>query len=497
MSSAVLILLPMILPLAAGFFVIEAGFKDDLKRNIFIEAAACLTALLVFCAIFLAGSEPVTIFSFTRGFSVTFRMDRMAALFAGMISLMWPLVLLYAFSYMAHDPGRNSFLGFYLMTYGITLGVALSADLITLYVFFEMLTLVTLPLVAHYRDHESMYAGRLYAAYTIGGASLAFIPVVMITLRSEGGTFIYGGAITQPLSGTMISILFLFGFFGFGVKAALFPLHGWLPKASVAPTPVTALLHAVAVVNSGVFSVMRITYYSFGADILRGSAAQDIAVFAAAFTMVFAAVMALKERHFKRRLAYSTVSNLSYMLFGTALMTPAGFLGGLSHMVFHSVIKMSLFLCAGAFMHVTGKEYIYEVDGVGRKMPVTFGIYTAGALSLTGIPLFCGFISKWQLFTAGASAGTKAGYVGVAALLISAFLCAMYTLTISIRAFFPQVMNPAGNTGTGTKAWTKEEIREADALMLIPMLFFAALNILIGIFPGPVMGFLGMIANGL
>lgn len=488
-----MVLLPMILPMLAGIICIHSGFRDDLKRSIFLEAAALLTTLAVVAAILYSGGEPVTIFSFTRGFSVTFRIDRMAALFAFMVSVMWPMVLLYAFSYMEHDGRKNSFFGFYMITYGVTLGVAFSADLITMYVFFEILTLITIPLVAHYQNHESMYAGRLYAAYTIGGASLAFIPVVMLTLWSDGGQFIYGGAVKSPAGPLMMGLLYLFGFFGFGVKAAIFPLHDWLPRASVAPTPVTALLHAVAVVNSGVFSVMRLTYYSFGADLIRGTWAQDISIAAASFTMVFAAVMALRERHFKRRLAYSTVSNLSYMLFGVALMTPAGFEGGLAHMVFHSVIKMSLFLCAGAFMHVTGKEYIYEVDGIGRKMPLTFGIYTAGALSLTGIPLFCGFISKWQLFTAGAAAGTVMSYIGVAALITSAFLCAMYTLTVSIRAFFPrrrlaaQSGNEAGHEG----------IREADVMMLAPMALFAFINIFFGLWPEPLMRFLSMIANGL
>ena len=488
-----MVLLPMILPVLAGIICIHSGFRSDRKRNIFLEAAACLTTAAVIAAIFCSGGEPVTLFSFTRGFSVTFRIDRMAALFAFMVSVMWPMVLLYAFSYMEHDGRKNSFFGFYMITYGVTLGVAFSADLITMYVFFEILTLITIPLVAHYQNHESLYAGRLYAAYTIGGASLAFIPVVMLTLWSNGGQFVYGGVIMREAGPRMLGILYLFGFFGFGVKAALFPLHAWLPRASVAPTPVTALLHAVAVVNSGVFSVMRLTYYSFGADLMRGTAAQDISIAAASFTMVFAAVMALKERHFKRRLAYSTVSNLSYMLFGVALMTPAGFTGGLAHMVFHSVIKMSLFLCAGAFMHVTGKEYIYEIDGVGKKMPLTFGIYTAGALSLTGIPLFCGFISKWQLFTAGAAAGAAAGsampYIGVAALIVSAFLCAMYTLTVSIRAFFPQ------HRQTGTDSFAG--VREADLRMLFPMALFAVINIVFGLWPEPLMRFLGMIANGL
>ena len=220
---------------------------------------------------------------------------------------------------------------------------------------------------------------------------------------------------------------------------------------------------------------------------MRGSTEQVICTGAAVFTLVFGAAMALRERHFKRRLAYSTVSNLSYMLFGVLLMTPEGLLGGLTHMLFHSIIKMVLFLCAGAFMHVTGREYIYEINGIGRKMPVTFTLYTLSALSLTGIPLFCGFISKWKLLTAGISSGQTVGLVGMAGLIISAFLCAMYTLNVSIRAFFP--MKGTDRSGSGG-------IKEAGVLMLIPICVFSVFNILFGVYPGPVISFLEKIAQG-
>ena len=299
--------------------------------------------------------------------------------------------------------------------------------------------------------------------------------------------FEYGGSLGDLFSPGLMRIMFLFGFFGFGTKAAVFPLFHWLPQASAAPTPVTALLHAVAVVNSGVYAVIRLAWYAYGPELMRGSTEQVICTGAAVFTLVFGAAMALRERHFKRRLAYSTVSNLSYMLFGVLLMTPEGLLGGLTHMLFHSIIKMVLFLCAGAFMHVTGREYIYEINGIGRKMPVTFTLYTLSALSLTGIPLFCGFISKWKLLTAGISSGQTVGLVGMAGLIISAFLCAMYTLNVSIRAFFP--MKGTDRSGSGG-------IKEAGVLMLIPICVFSVFNILFGVYPGPVISFLEKIAQG-
>ncbi|MDO4805259.1 MAG: proton-conducting transporter membrane subunit [Lachnospiraceae bacterium] len=483
-----LILVPILLPVLGGFALLISPVRDDHKRNIICEALVCATSAAVWLVLALGPQTPVMVYSFIEGFAINFEVDGPAMLFAGMVSTMWPLVLLYAFDYMEHSVRKNGFFAFYVMTYGITLGIAFAADLVTMYVFFEMLTLVTLPLVAHYQDHAGLFAGRRYAAYCIGGAGLAFVTVVMGTMNG-GGDFTYGGSLSNVFSDDLMRIVFLFGFFGFGTKAAIFPLQNWLPQASVAPTPVTALLHAVAVVNSGVFAVMRLAWYVYGPEILLGSKVQNVCLVAAEFTLLFGAVMALKERHFKRRLAYSTVSNLSYMLYGILLMTPAGLLGGLAHMLFHGIIKMSLFLCAGAFMHVTGKEYIYEVNGVGRRMPWTFAFYTMGAFSLTGIPLFCGFISKWKLITAGIGAMTPVSIVGTVCLIAAAFLCAMYTINVSIRAFFPM-------KGTDRYAGLAGR-KEAGWRMLVPIGFFAVLNVVFGLFSGPIIRFLENIATGM
>ncbi len=482
-----MILLPILLPAAGGFFLLLAHFKNEKTRNILAEAIVVLTSVIMWSLLLQGSREAVTLFSFANGYSLSFHIDGLSMLFAGMVSFMWPLVMLYAFSYMRGDSRGNSFFSFYVMTFGITLGLALSANILTMYVFFEMLTLVTIPLVCHYQDRDSMFAGRLYAAYVIGGASLGFFAVIVASVYG-GGAFCYGGSLAGTYAADIAQIAFLLGFFGFGVKAAVFPLHVWLPVASVAPTPVTALLHAVAVVNSGVFAIMRLTWYSFGPELIRGTWVQTVCLLTASFTLVFAAVQALRQRHFKRRLAYSTVSNLSYMLYGVMLLTPMGFQGGMAHMLFHGIIKMSLFLCAGAFMHVTGKSYIYEINGVGRKMPFTFIFYTLGALSLTGIPLFCGFVSKWQLLTAGLEAGGLWAFIGILCLIAAAFLCAMYTLTVSIRAFFPM---------KGTDNYAPGGRKDADLLMLAPIAVFGVINIVFGVYPGPVMSFLEKISQGL
>ena len=485
--NPVILLLPILLPIIGGALIVPIRFKSDRARNLYSELIVILTSVSIWICLLCLHGQPVTVYSFTSGFSITFAVDGLGSVFAGMISLMWPLVMFYAFSYMEEAKRKNSFFAFYVMTYGAAAGIAFSANMITMYVFYEMLTLVTIPLVTHYGDHASMYAGRKYAAYTIGGASLAFFAVVLTTMNSSGGTFTYGGCLSGNYSETVMRIAFVFGFFGFGAKAAVFPLHEWLPTASVAPTPVTALLHAVAVVNAGAFAVMRITWYVFGTGLLLGSREQIFCLLIASFSLVYGAVESVRERHFKRRLAYSTMSNLSYMLFGVMLMTTAGFYAGIAHMVFHGIIKMSLFLCAGAFMHKREKAYIYEVNGVGRVMPVTFICYTLGALSLTGIPMFCGFVSKWELMRAGAASGTVYGAVGVIALVLSAFLCAVYTLTISVRAFF---------TAKEKDLYIGAARDDADMRMLVPIVVFTAVNVVLGVCPGLIMPLFEKIATG-
>ena len=480
------IIISIVFPIVSGVLLISRRSVTERGRRIYCEVVACLTSAIVWWVLCHGCADAFSLYSFTRGFRLSLGLDGPGMLFAGMVSSMWPLVTLYAFEYMEKAVHKNSFFGFYIMTYGVTLGVAFSGNLLTLYVFYELLSLVTIPLVAHYQDRESMYAGRVYAAYVIGGAAMAFFPTVVMTMFTRGG-FIWGGYSFSALSLNYMLILWLFGFFGFGVKAAVVPFHAWLPEAAVAPTPVTALLHAVAVVNTGVFAVTRLTWYVFSPQRLYGTWAQIVALIISSVTLLYASARALRERHFKKKLAYSTVSNLSYMLFGIMLLTPDGLEAGLLHMLFHGIIKMSLFLCAGAFIHRSGKHYIYEINGAGRKMPLTFLFYTMGALSLTGIPLFAGFVSKWNLLLAGADAKTPWSYIGTVCLIGAAFFCAIYTLTVVVRAFFPI---------QGTGQWDDTQLSDPGWKMLFPIAVFSVLDVLIGVFPGPVMGFLDQISRG-
>ena len=282
---------------------------------------------------------------------------------------------------------------------------------------------------------------------------------------------------------------YVMAFLGFGVKAAICPFSSWLPQAGVAPTPVTALLHAVAVVKAGAFAILRLTYYCYGTDFLRGSWAQYVTMAIAMFTIVYGCSRAVKETHLKRRLAYSTISNLSYIIFGATIMTPLGMVGALSHMVFHAVMKICSFFCAGAIMHQTEKHYVHELDGLGKQMPMVFGIFTVSSLALMGVPGLAGFISKWNLAYAAIESGNPLAFGGVGCLLISALLTAIYMLTIVVRGFFVK--------SKVTEANEKQDYHDPNWMMLLPLGIFAAAIVLFGLFSTPLVNFLTDVASGL
>ena len=382
---------------------------------------------------------------FGENFSLAFRVDGLSMVFAAIVAILWPITNLYAFEYMQHEEGQNRFFAFFTMTYGVVLGISFAANLFTMYLFYEMLTLCTLPLVMHHMDRIAKYAGLKYLLYSMGGAAMAFISMIILanhgTLAFSAGGSLFPSDVTafRPL----LLVGFLLGFFGFGVKAAIFPLHDWLPTAGVAPTPVTALLHAVAVVNAGVFAVLRLLYYGYGASFIAGTVAQNVMLAVTAFTIVFASTMALRLQHLKRRLAYSTVSNLSYILLGAALCSGAGFAAGILHMIAHSALKIALFFCAGALLCRTEEtslgvqEYVYQYTGYAKKTPVIFAVFTIASVGLIGIPPLCGFSSKWAIAQAAVLQGTPLAITGCVALAISAFLTGLYLLSVVMEGYFP------------------------------------------------------------
>lgn len=480
--NKILLLLPILIPLAGGAFLWFVRMNRIL-RNIFVEAVTVATAAAAWLLAINRPNGALDLFAFGESLPIRLSLDGLGSLFLCMASTLWIFVAVYAFSYMKDEEHTHMFFTFFILSLAAADGIALASNLITMYFFYEMLTLFTIPLVMHGCKKTDVHAGYVYAAYQLGGAAFAFVGIVYLVTVTGIGDFTLGGfGPDAPAHTLMLESIYFAMLLGFGVKACLFPLHRWLPTASVAPTPVTALLHAAAVVKAGIFAIVRLSYFTFGTEFLKGSNVGTLALWLACFTAVFAAVRAVREHHFKRRLAYSTVSNLSYILIGVFTFTEAGLAAGLCHMIFHAVIKCNAFLACGAVMK-KGRTQLDELDGVGYKMPVTFVCYTISATALAGIPPLSGFISKWMLLSASATGGAV---IGTAALVISSLLAAVYMLTPSVRAFFP-----AQDEGRELS-----DISEAPLGMTAAMVVFAAAVILFGLFAGPVVSFCESVALG-
>ncbi len=437
----IMMFIVVLLPIFTGIAIPLLPFKKRKHMEIFLESLVIFNSLLVFGMLLNRPEASFTIVKFTGDLTLSFKLDGMSMVFGGLISALWPLATLYSLEYMKHENNERTFFMFYTMTYGVTLGIAFAEDLVTMYFFYELLTLVTVPLVMHTQTREAVLASRKYLYYSLGGAAVGFLGMIFIIVYSISPNFVLGGSLDIDKIGARTDILLLIyvlAFFGFGVKAAICPFNSWLPSAGVAPTPVTAQLHAVDVVNAVAFAIIRLTYYCYGTEFLRGTWAQALVMAVTIFTILYGCSRAVKETHLKRRLAYSTISNLSYILFGVTIMTPLGLVGALSHMLFHAVMKICSFFCAGAVIYKTGRNYVYELDGFGRKMPWVFGIFTVSSLALMGVPGLCGFIGKWNLAVAAVASDNPMAFVGVGALLASALLTAIYMLSIVVWAFFPQ-----------------------------------------------------------
>ena len=477
------------LPILGAVVIPLLPFPNRKAMLWYIETIVLLTSALVALVLTGGKTEVFHVVHFVNNLSISFKIDGMSMVFAGLVAILWPLATLYAFEYMTHEGHEKPFFMFYTMTYGVTLGIAFASDIMSMYLFYELLTLVTVPLVMHTLTREAILAVRKYLYFSIGGAAFAMMSMIFVIVYGNTCEFQMSGvfsSLSLSQHGDLLLWIYFFSFIGFGVKAAVFPMSGWLPQAGVAPTPVTALLHAVAVVNAGAFAIIRLTYYSFGIEFLRGTWVQDVCMALAMFTIVYGCSRAVKETHIKRRLAWSTVSNLSYILFGALVMTPQGLVGALCHFVFHGFMKITSFFGAGAFMHQTGKSHVYDMDGMGKSMKVVFGTFAVSSLGLMGVPGFAGFISKWNLTAAAVESGNVLAYVGIACLLLSALLTAIYMMGVVSRAFFPSRRETAVET-----------VADPGWQMCLPLIFGAIVTVLLGMFSAPLVEFFRAVAGGI
>lgn len=504
-----MILVSIVLPILAGgvlLFLPDRVFAD--RKGLLKMTGVSFIVCAVLAVYVISGVPGDTLFLFylVDEVPVYFAIDSLGKIFAGIVVLVFLLAGFFSFAYMAHEKSEKRYYSFYLITFGVLLGLCFSGNLVTMYLFYELMTLATMPLVIHSGSRESVMAALKYLFYSFCGAYMALFGIYCLYRYALNPVmpwsdqyvswennplmhFVPGGVLDRyAVAGAGNMGLCLVAVFlmivGFGVKAGCFPLHAWLPTAHpVAPAPASAFLSGI-IVKGGVLAIIRTVYYCVGADFLRGTWVQTVWAVLAVVTLLMGSSLAFKEKVLKKRLAYSTVSNLSYILLGLSMMNATAFTGSLLHVVFHAVIKSALFLTAGALIFTTGRTKVNDFMGLGKKMPVLFWSYTIVSLGLIGIPPTSGVISKWYLATGCLESGIAGlSWIGPAALLVSALLTAGYLLPLSIRGF---LMEPDYSA-------VRSDYKEPGLLMLVPVVILAVITLVLGVYPTPL---IGLIQNG-
>ncbi|NLI20664.1 MAG: proton-conducting membrane transporter [Clostridiales bacterium] len=472
-------LLPAVFGLLCG---LAPAFRGRKARHAWVTLGlvAAFGLTLALCA---TGDGSVTLFTLGATIPIIARSDALSRLFAVLVSGMWLVAGVYSFGYLEHDSAPRRYFLFYFLTEGALLALCFAGTMVTMYLCFETMTLCSVALVLHNRTREAVAAGLKYLLYSIAGAMMGLFGIFYLTEHAAAAEFMPGGILTAETlrrdGGTLLWVL-LVTLIGFGTKAGLFPMHGWLPTAHpAAPAPASAVLSGV-IVKSGVLCVLRILYYVAGPEVFAGTWLQTVLLALALVTVFMGSMLALLENNLKKRLAYSTVSQISYILFGLFLCDAQAMSGALMHVWFHSILKTALFLCAGAILVQTGRAGVDGLTGVGKRMPVTLWCFTLAGVGLIGIPPLAGFLSKWYLARGALEGGLAVfSWLGPVVLLVSALLTAGYLLPVSTAAFFP---------GMGKDALATAFPRgEAGAAMRWPMLLLAALALLAGLWPAPLM----------
>lgn len=503
-----MIFVSIVLPILAGILLLIAPDRIFKSRQMLINMTAvsfvvcALSPVLVICR---SAGNTLLLFFLVDEIPVFFAVDTIGKIFAGIVIFVFLMAGFFSFVYMSHEHHEKRYYGFYLITFGVLMGLCFSGNLVTLYLFYEFMTLVSVPLVLHSGSKEAVMAGLKYLFYSFCGAYMALFGIYFLykyAVAFDGGYetpghmlgFVAGGSLDLKAvagagsTGLCLTAVFLM-IVGFGVKAGCFPLHAWLPTAHpAAPAPASAFLSGI-IVKAGVLAIIRTVYYVAGAAFLRGTWVQTVWAVLAIVTILMGSSLAFKEKIFKKRLAYSTVSNLSYILLGLSMLNEAAFTGSILHVVFHAVIKSALFLSAGALIFITGNTKVNDFMGLGKRMPVLFWCYTIVSLGLTGIPPTSGVVSKWYLAVGCLESGlTGLSWIGPAALLVSALLTAGYLLPISIRAFLKETDYEA----------VRNDYKEPRPLMLAPVVILAAVTLVLGLYPTPLIQLIqSVIAAGL
>lgn len=479
--SSIKPLLAIIVSLIAACLILLTGDRSrNLRETWTILASVAKFAIVasMIPSVLKGNVLEYTIISLAPGLLLQFRVDAFGLLFGILASTLWIATSFYSIGYMRglNEHAQTRYFFCFAIALSATMGIAFSANLLTLFVFYEILTMATYPLVAHKETPEAIKGGRKYLTYTLTAGVVILLSMAIIYRLTGTLDFKPGGFMAGNASADMFRFLFVALVMSFGVKAAIMPLHEWLPTAMVAPTPVSALLHAVAVVKAGVFGVLRVILYVFGPTFLHDTGLWILLAYFVSFTIIVSCFFALAQDNIKRRLAFSTINNLSIVILGAALLTTSAIKGGMLHIAFHGFMKITLFFVAGAIYVKTHKENVSELDGLGRQMPLTMGSFAIGAMGVTGIPPLCGFISKWYLCLGSLEAHE---IVFLFVFLTSAFLDAAFFFPIVYRAFFKK-----------PKEDVTPHFNEAPMFMVIPLMVTAIASVILGIFPNAFVHFL-------
>ena len=489
----VLVLFTSLLAAPVIFLLSEEQHRARTVINLGAAVIKLVLVCIMIAGIYVGVSYEMR-FPVVDGVNFILRADALGVLFAGLSSLLWLLTTIYAVGYLEGSPNRSRFFGFFSLCVASTLGIAFAGNLFTFILFYELLTLSTYPLVVHRGTPEAIRAGRLYLVYTLGAGAALVLGAVWFQVETGTVAFAQGGAVlpaeAAAAPGRYLA-LFLLLLAGVGVKAAFFPFHGWLPIAMVAPAPVSALLHAVAVVKAGAFGVVRLIHSLFGVEVATEVGGAGVVAALAAFTILYGSIQALRQDDLKRLLAFSTVSQLSYIALGVALIAPLAQVGGLVHLIHQGILKITLFFCAGLLAETLGVKKVSAMAGIARRMPFTMLAFVVAALGMIGIPPTPGFISKWYLGVGALEAG--AGWV-VPVLLASSLLNAAYFLPVIRTAYLDEpheswvedprrAVNPEAPRARGFGARGLARL-EAHPFLLLPTLAVALLALATGLLAG-------------
>lgn len=487
MNPETAILVAIGLPLLGALAIALAGrINANLRECVTLTTAAALIWVVWgLLPTLMAGGRPaVEVSQIMPGLTIAFRVEPLGMLFAALASGLWLINSIYSIGYMRGNNENNQtrFYVCFALSLGATMGVAFSGNLLTLFLFYELLTLSTYPLVAHKGDEATVRSARVYLGILLSTSIGLFLPAIIWTYMAAGtGDFVLGGILEGKIAGPEVGLLL--GLFVYGIgKAAVMPVHRWLPAAMVAPTPVSALLHAVAVVKTGVFAITKIIVYIFGVDFLFATPSSGWLLYAAAFTIIVASLVALRQTNIKRLLAYSTIAQLSYVVMAAAILKPLAEVGAAIHMVAHAFGKITLFFAAGAIYVASKKTEIYQLRGIGRRMPWTMAAFTIGALSMIGVPPTGGFVSKWYIL---AGAFEAENLVAVFTIIASTVLNAAYFLPILYMAWFERE-EPGGR-----------EHGEAPFAAVLALCITALLTLGFFLFNGPVIELESQVVRGL